>query len=123
MKRILLTSALFLSLASTAFAGAPTWVDTGLGKIVADDTGMTVYLFKKDEKGVSNCYDNCATAWPPFMAASSDEEKGPFTKIARKDGAMQWAHNGWPLYLWQGDAIVGDTTGEGVGDVWYVIKK
>lgn len=123
MKKILLTSALFLSLASTAFAGAPTWIDTDLGKIVADDNGMTVYLFKKDEKGKSNCYDNCAQAWPPFFAASSDEAMGDFSKIKRNDGKMQWAHKGWPLYLWQGDSAKGDTSGEGVGDVWFVIKK
>ncbi|MGL1919979.1 MAG: hypothetical protein OCD03_03030 [Hyphomicrobiales bacterium] len=123
MKKILLTSALFLSIATTAFADAPTWVDTDLGNVVADDNGMTVYLFKKDAKGVSNCYDKCAVAWPPFMAGASDKEEGPFSKIKRKDGKMQWAHDGWPLYLWQGDVDMGDTTGEGVGGVWYVVKK
>ena len=123
MKKIILTSALFLSMATAAFAGSPTWVDTGLGKVVADDHGMTVYTFKKDVKGTSNCYDNCATAWPPFFAGSNDAEEGDFTKIERKDGKMQWAHKGWPLYLWQGDAAKGDTTGHEVGDVWFVVKK
>ncbi|MBL1420173.1 MAG: hypothetical protein COC24_006645 [Alphaproteobacteria bacterium] len=123
MKKIIIASALFLSMSTVAFAGSPTWVDTGLGNVVADDKGMTVYTFKKDKKGTSNCYDDCATAWPPFYAGSYDDAKGDFSKIERKDGKMQWAHKGWPLYLWQGDAAKGDTTGNKVGGVWFVVKK
>ena len=28
---------------------------------------MTLYLYTKDEPSVSNCYDQCAVAWPPLM--------------------------------------------------------
>lgn len=123
MKKILLTSAFILSVATSAFAASPTWVDTDLGNVVADGNGMTVYTFTKDTKGVSNCYGDCATAWPPFFAGSYDAAKGDFTKIERKDGKMQWAHKGWPLYLWQGDSEQGDTSGHEVGGVWFVVKK
>ncbi len=30
-----------------------------------DANKMTLYTFDKDEKGVSNCYDDCAAKWPP----------------------------------------------------------
>ena len=29
--------------------------------------------------------------------------------------------DGWPLYFFSGDSAPGDTNGQGVGDVWYVV--
>ena len=29
--------------------------------------------------------------------------------------------DGWPLYFFSGDAAPGDTNGQGIGDVWYVV--
>ena len=29
--------------------------------------------------------------------------------------------DGWPLYFFSGDATPGDTTGQGVGGVWFVV--
>ena len=34
---------------------------------------------------------------------------------------MQVTLEGWPLYLWQNDPQPGDTTGQGVNDVWWVV--
>ena len=31
-----------------------------LGQIVTDDEGKTLYLYTKDTKDTSNCYDKCA---------------------------------------------------------------
>jgi predicted lipoprotein with Yx(FWY)xxD motif len=30
-------------------------------------------------------------------------------------------YGGWPLYYFASDSAPGDTNGQGVGDVWYVI--
>ena len=38
-----------------------------LGKFLADGKGMTLYMFTKDTKDTSNCYDKCAQAWPPLL--------------------------------------------------------
>lgn len=43
------------------------------------------------------------------------------TLIERTDGTTQVAYNGIPLYYWQADVNPGDTTGQGVGDVWFVV--
>ena len=43
---------------------------TQMGNVLADPNGMTLYTFDKDEAGKSNCYDECATEWPPFEAAA-----------------------------------------------------
>jgi predicted lipoprotein with Yx(FWY)xxD motif len=29
--------------------------------------------------------------------------------------------NGWPLYYFAGDSAAGDTNGQGVNDVWWVL--
>jgi len=83
---------------------------------------MTLYTFDKDTAGVSACYDACATNWPPLLAASGAMAKGKLSIVARKDGAMQWAYDGKPLYLWAKDTKAGDMTGDGVNGVWHVAK-
>ena len=35
---------------------------------------------------------------------------------------MQVTYNGWPLYYYIKDEQAGDTVGQQVGDVWYVIS-
>lgn len=102
--------------------GAVKAMKTGKGEVLTDSKGMTLYTFDKDAKGQSNCYDQCAKKWPPLTAASGAKAMGDFSAVKRKDGSMQWAAKGMPLYLWQGDKKPGDTTGDGVGGVWHVAK-
>lgn len=98
-----------------------------LGNVLVGPDGKTVYLFTKDEPGKSNCYDQCATNWPPLVVDSADAVvsgvnlPGELGTAERTDGTLQVTYNGWPLYYWKDDAARGDTTGEGVGDVWYTI--
>src|SRR6185503_16778021 len=52
-------------------SGAPATVGvakTGLGKILVDSQGRTLYLFKKDSGTKSECTGACASAWPPLRA-------------------------------------------------------
>ncbi len=124
MKKTLLSAALVFALgAATASAGALIEMDTAGGKVMADEaTGMTVYTFRKDAENVSNCYDDCAVKWPPFMAAEGAAAEGALTVIERTDGTYQWAINGKPLYFWQGDKAKGDATGDGVGGNWDAVR-
>ncbi len=89
---------------------------------LTDKKDMTLYIFDKDKGGVSNCYQDCATSWPPYLVKNNDTVKEGFTIIERKDGARQWAYKGQPLYYWAGDQKPGDKTGDGVGGVWHIIK-
>jgi predicted lipoprotein with Yx(FWY)xxD motif len=98
-----------------------------LGSILADDKGMTLYLFTKDTPNTSACYEKCATAWPPLLTTGApvigngtDDSKIGTTK--RTDGTTQVTYNGWPLYYYAKDAKAGDVTGQGVGQVWYVLS-
>ena len=98
-----------------------------LGSFLVDDKGMTLYLFTKDTPNTSNCYDKCATAWPPLLttgspAASEGLDASLLGTTQRKDGTMQVTYNGWPLYYYQKDKAPGDVTGQDVGDVWFVVS-
>ena len=96
---------------------------------LVDGKGMSLYLFTKDTagSGASTCYGSCATAWPPLLTtgkpvAGSGVDMSKFGTITRTDGTTQVTYNGWPLYYFDKDHQAGDTTGEGVGSVWYLIS-
>ncbi|MBX4997408.1 COG4315 family predicted lipoprotein [Rhizobium lentis] len=110
-------------MATAAFAAPPVKeIETAKGKVLAGENDMTLYTFKKDTKGVSNCYDDCAKNWPPLMAASDAKADGAYSIIERKDGTKQWAKDGMPLYYWVKDKKAGDITGDGVGGNWDLVK-
>ncbi|HTN63484.1 MAG TPA: hypothetical protein VL147_18345 [Devosia sp.] len=123
--RMLLAGAAALALLATpVFAedyagGAVKTADIGGKTVLTDANGMTLYTFDKDTAGVSNCYDQCATNWPPAMADAAAAADGDFTIVDRTDGTKMWAYKGLPLYLWKNDAKPGDVTGDGVGGVWH----
>lgn len=122
MNRILTSIALISISAGVAFAAPVKTMTSTLGDVLAADTGMTLYTFKKDEAGKSNCNDDCAAIWPPFAATASDKVDGAYTVITRKDGSMQWAKDGKALYFWAKDTKPGDTTGNGIKGVWDVAR-
>ena len=100
--------------------------DPALGTILTDPKGMTLYLFTKDTTpGESSCYEKCAQSWPPYSAAEPltlpNGVDGELTTVSRTDGTTQIAYNGIPLYYWAKDQQPGDTTGQGVGGVWFVV--
>lgn len=89
---------------------------------LADSAKMTLYTFAKDGKNTSNCYDACATNWPPLQAAADADLPRGYKLIDRKDGTQQVAYKGQPLYLWIKDAKPGDMTGDGVKGVWHLAR-
>jgi predicted lipoprotein with Yx(FWY)xxD motif len=97
---------------------------SALGNFLVDDKGMTLYTFKNDTAGVSNCNGSCATAWPPLAAQAAPTGgtgvAGAFALIKRADGSVQVTYNNMPLYYFSGDKAPGDTNGQGVAGVWAV---
>ena len=90
-------------------------------EMLAAENGMTLYVFDKDTEGVSNCYDACAVNWPPYQAKEGDAMKKDWTMLKRKDGNMQWAYDGKPMYFFKNDKAKGDKTGDGMGSVWHIV--
>ena len=115
--------------AGPALTASPT---DALGTVVVDGTGYTLYRFDKDKPkpSKSNCNGSCATQWPPVLVASADEAKavkldgvdaGAVGTVKRADGKLQLTIGGWPVYRYSGDKAAGDTTGQGVGKVWFAV--
>lgn len=101
-------------------------VQLGTEGFLVDGDGRALYLFTNDSPGVSTCVDTCLVNWPPLlftgelsggMALDSDL----LDTIERDDSTVQVTYNGWPLYHYIGDVEAGATTGQGVGDVWFLV--
>ncbi len=125
LTKLILPATLALAgLAGTALhaQSAFSTVKTGAVEVLADASGMTLYVFDKDTDGVSACYDKCAANWPPMIAAAGATTDDDFGLTERKDGTMQWTYYGKPLYLWVKDTKPGEMTGDGVNDVWHVAR-
>ncbi len=98
-----------------------------LGTILLDGSGRTLYLFERDESGVSNCSGGCALNWPPLVTvrdpSAADGVDGDLLgSITRDDGYSQVTYDGVPLYYFANDEKPGDALGEGVGGVWSVVS-
>ena len=100
---------------------APATVADG---VYVGPNGMTLYTFDRDAmgSGKSVCNGPCATNWPPLMAGPNDSASGEWTIVTRGDGSRQWAFRGKPLYYWAKDSKAGDRTGDGVNNVWHVVR-
>jgi predicted lipoprotein with Yx(FWY)xxD motif len=119
----LVNMATFVTLTMALMAAASVFAQTtDSGGVLRDKAGKTLYTFDKDAANESRCFDGCAVAWPPFMAAEGATAKDKLTLVARKGGGMQWALDGKPLYYFAGDTKAGDVSGDGSGGVWHVIK-
>jgi predicted lipoprotein with Yx(FWY)xxD motif len=99
---------------------------SGLGEILTDGSGMSLYVFTADAINISNCAGTCEKNWPPLIVSGditiTKGISGSFGAISRSDGTIQVTYNGMPLYTYAADSSPGDVNGEGVGGKWFVAK-
>ncbi len=103
----------------------------GLGKIITDGKGFTLYMYAPDHRGRSQCSGFCAQQWPPLVLPRgvSHPEAGPgvraslLSTVRRANGERQVTYGGWPLYLWIGDDSPGQATGQADDmGLWYALS-
>lgn len=98
----------------------------GVGPYLADSKGMTLYIFTKDSPGMSVCSGDCLVKWPAYAVDKVEPHSGlnakDFGVIKRADGSPQATFRGAPLYYFFKDTMPGDTAGQGVNEVWYVVN-
>ena len=117
------------STSGTMSSGSVTVRSSDLGKILADGSGRTVYLFEKDRGTRSACSGACAKTWPPLTVKGRPTGgAGASAKLLgttkRSDGTVQVTYAGHPVYRFAGDTRAGDTKGQGskaFGAEWYVL--
>lgn len=83
---------------------------------------MSLYIYDRDQAGVSTCYDQCAEIWPPALLEPGTELGESYSLIPRNDGTLQAAFRGRPLYLYSQDQKPGDLKGDGVNGVWHLAR-
>jgi len=101
---------------------------SGLGTILVDGQGRTIYLFQRDTGPTSTCSGACIANWPAVTThgtprASGGVAAGKLGVTKRDDGMTQATYAGHPLYYYAGDSVAGDTNGQGLnafGATWYV---
>ena len=115
---------------TTADSGAATdalvsTASTDLGDVLVNADGMTLYVFTNDTDGVSTCTGDCAGTWPAVSVDSADLPEGldaaVYSVATNEDGSFQLAANNQPLYTFSGDTAAGDTNGQGIGGIWFVV--
>jgi predicted lipoprotein with Yx(FWY)xxD motif len=103
---------------------------TGLGDVLVDRQGRTLYLFARDSGTTSACTGACEVNWPPLRVrgtplVGSGAELSHVGRTARPGGVSQLTYNGHPLYRFVNDKKPGDTNGEGIsafGGSWFAVS-
>jgi predicted lipoprotein with Yx(FWY)xxD motif len=104
---------------------------SGLGTVLVDSEGLTVYEFAKDQGTTSSCYGACEEAWPPVTSkgmpsAGEGAMSSQLGTAKRKDGTLQVTYAGHPLYTFVEDKSPGEANGnesEAFGGKWSAIEE
>jgi predicted lipoprotein with Yx(FWY)xxD motif len=114
---------------SSAAAARVALADHGLGQMLVDGDGRTLYLFKADKTTESTCSGACAQVWPPVtdaakVKAGAGIDAHLIGDSRRADGTSQVTYAGHPLYLYAGDGAAGGLLGQGLdsfGALWWAV--
>jgi predicted lipoprotein with Yx(FWY)xxD motif len=104
---------------------------SGLGTVLVDSEGFTVYEFAKDNGTTSSCYGECEENWPPVTTkgaptAGEGAMSSHLGTTKRKDGTLQVTYAGHPLYTFVQDKSPGEANGNGTeffGGKWSVLDE
>jgi predicted lipoprotein with Yx(FWY)xxD motif len=102
----------------------------GVGAILVNSDGFTVYDFHKDKGTTSSCYGACAGVWPPVTTEGAPQvgegaSSSQLGTTKRKDGSVQVTYAGHPLYTYAADKKPGEANGNdfsSYGGEWYALQ-
>jgi len=99
---------------------------SGIGTVLANSAGLTLYHNTKEIGSTIVCTGGCASFWPPVLVTGSLPQdsgtiRGTFGTIMRPDGSTQLTINGMPLYTYMGDSAPGQASGQGIQGVWFAV--
>jgi predicted lipoprotein with Yx(FWY)xxD motif len=104
----------------------------GLGPVLVDKKGLSLYMFVPDKRKRVTCVSTCAVVWPPVFlpkggrALARGKAKAKLLGSDRDPaGGRVVTYHGWPLYTYVGDTKPGMATGQALnlnGGLWYVLS-
>ena len=104
----------------------------GLGPVLVNSQGHTLYMFVPDKQVKVTCVGSCAAVWPPVALASGQRavaSGGVKASLLGSDpnpsGGQVVTYNKWPLYTYVPDTAAGDHDGQAInvnGGLWYVMS-
>jgi predicted lipoprotein with Yx(FWY)xxD motif len=116
---------------ATATVALTTRTLPGVGAVLVNGQGRTLYVFVPDHAKKVTCVGGCASVWPPLAISSGQKPAvsgGVQASLVSSDpdpsGGNVVTYGGWPLYLYVADPTAGTDHGQGVnssGGLWYVI--
>ena len=100
----------------------------GIGAVLVNSEGLTLYRLTTDTSTKTTCTGDCAQTWPPLLttngnAPSSPSVSGQFGTLKRPDAGVQITFNGMPLYTYAGDSHPGQANGQGIGGVFFAVSS
>jgi predicted lipoprotein with Yx(FWY)xxD motif len=101
----------------------------GVGTMLVDARGRSVYLWKGDTGKKSMCSGACAQSWPPVTTKGAPKAgggvKASLLGTSKRSGeTTQVTYAGHPLYTFAGDSAAGQLNGQdsnAFGAVWQVV--
>lgn len=128
------TSTSSASTGSSSSTSATVSVGTvsGLGQVLVNGQGHTLYVFIPDHHVRVTCTGSCAQLWPPDKLTGSQKpvasgavKSSLLSSDTDPEGGRVVTYDGWPLYTYVGDSSSGAATGQALetsGGLWYVIS-
>ncbi len=97
-----------------------------IGNYLVDGRGMALYYTVSDMPNYSNLPDETLSVWPVFYIPSifvpPQLNAVDFGIYTRDNGVRQMTYKGYPLYYFFQDKTPGDTLGNKLGGVWFVVN-
>ncbi|MGH3209327.1 MAG: COG4315 family predicted lipoprotein [Trebonia sp.] len=95
---------------------------TGVGTVLTDQSGKTLYTPLQEASGVIKCTGSCLGFWFPVTVGNGAAPRatttlpGTLSSIQRPDGSRQLTYNGKPLYTFRLDSAPGQVRGNDFTD-------
>ena len=107
----------------------------GVGTVLVNGQGQTVYMLTSEKGGKITCTqaNGCTQAWPETLltsgatgaTAGSGVQSSLLGTVKDASGNLEVTYNHWPLYTFSGDSGSGVAKGQGLtsfGGTWYVLN-
>jgi predicted lipoprotein with Yx(FWY)xxD motif len=117
---------------ATRGAAVKTRKISGLGVVLVNPKGRTLYVFAKDKHRGVTCTGSCASFWPPLKWKGSGKPKAGgaaksalLSTVKNPAGGKVVTYKHWPLYTFVEDSAAGQAKGWNKnlnGGKWYVIS-